>query len=183
VHISRLRSKPEYLQEGIVLEVLKRLAQTLKRTKCIRFWSSVTEHREAAYNFPKTFTCTATEIGWSSSGRRIEPSLHQEVVLGESYTIEDFRFTLSEPLPRPRRLIPIAASSLSMPGGSGAGSCSGRGKTGTGSWPLGMAFKKKLSDYFVDEKVPITAETPHSSSGVNGEIVWVCENGLMTDSK
>jgi tRNA(Ile)-lysidine synthase len=44
--------------------------------------------------------------------------------------------------------------------------------------PLGMACRKKLSDYFVDEKVPLLQKHRIPILESNGEIVWVCGKRL-----
>ncbi|HYQ86503.1 MAG TPA: tRNA lysidine(34) synthetase TilS [Bacteroidota bacterium] len=52
-----------------------------------------------------------------------------------------------------------------------------------GDWfiPLGMQEKKKLSDFFIDEKIPLFQKTAIPILVSNGEIVWIC--GMRLDER
>ncbi|TLY29193.1 MAG: tRNA lysidine(34) synthetase TilS [Ignavibacteria bacterium] len=52
-----------------------------------------------------------------------------------------------------------------------------------GDWfiPLGMQEKKKLSDFFIDEKIPLFQKMAIPILVSNGEIVWIC--GMRLDER
>lgn len=178
LHISRLRSKPEYLQEGIVLEVLKRLGAETEAHKVHQVLELCDLTTGSQVQLSKDLHVYRNREWLDFVRPRNEPSLHHEVVLGESYSLEDFRFTLSEPLPRPASL--DSTRSVEFVDARRLGNRLVLRSWQEGDWfmPLGLPFKKKLSDYFVDEKVPLLQKHRIPILESNGEIVWICGKRL-----
>jgi tRNA(Ile)-lysidine synthase len=52
-----------------------------------------------------------------------------------------------------------------------------------GDWfiPLGMKTKKKVSDFFVDEKIPLVQKRDIPILESDGSVVWIC--GLRLDDR
>ncbi|HCA79613.1 MAG TPA: tRNA lysidine(34) synthetase TilS [Bacteroidetes bacterium] len=178
LHISRLRSKPEYLQEGLVLEILKRLGADAEAHKVHQVLELCNRTTGSQVQLSKDLHVYRNRDRLEFVRPRIEPSLHQEVVLGESYALKDFRLTLSEPIPRPASL--DSTHSVEFVDARRLGSRLVLRSWQDGDWfmPLGMPFKKKLSDYFVDEKVSLLQKRHIPILESNGEIVWVCGKRL-----
>lgn len=178
LHISRLRSKPEYLQEGLVLELLKRLGAEAEAHKVHQVLELCDLTTGSQVQLSKYLHVYRNRDWLEFVKPRVEPSLHQEVVVGESYSLEDFRFTLSQPLPRPSSL--GSSRSVEFVDARRLGTRLVLRSWQEGDWfmPLGLPFKKKLSDYFVDEKVPLLQKHRIPILESNGEIVWICGKRL-----
>ena len=178
LHISRLRSKAEYLQEGIVLELLKRLGAEAEAHKVYQVLELCDLTTGSQVQLSKNLHVYRNRDWLEFVRPRTEPTLHREVVLGESYSLEDFRLTLSEPLPRPATL--DSTRSVEYVDARRLGSRLVLRSWQDGDWfmPLGLSSKKKLSDYFVDEKVPLLQKRRIPILESNGEIVWVCGKRL-----
>jgi tRNA(Ile)-lysidine synthase len=178
LHISRLRVKPEYLQEGIVLEVLRRLGTEAESHKVHQVLELCDRTTGSQVQLSKDLHVYRNRDRLEFDRPRVEPSLHQEVVLGKSYAMEDFRLTLSTPLPRPSSF--DSTHSVEFVDAVRLGNRLVLRSWQEGDWfmPLGMACRKKLSDYFVDEKVPLLQKHRIPILESNGEIVWVCGKRL-----
>ncbi len=178
LHVSRLRSKPEYLQEAIVLEVLRRLGAEAEAHKVHQVLELCDRTTGSQVQLSKDLHVYRNRDRLEFGTPRLEPPLYHEVVLGESYSLEDFRFTLSEPLPRPATL--DSTRSVEFVDARRLGNRLVLRSWQEGDWfmPLGMSFKKKLSDYFVDEKVPLRQKHRIPILESNGEIVWICGKRL-----
>lgn len=178
LHISRLRSKPEYLQEIIVLEVLKRFGAEAEANKVHQVLDLCSRTTGSQVQLSKDLHVYRNRDRLEFVTPRSEPSLHQEVILGRSYSLEDSRFTLSDPIPRPALL--DSARGVEFVDARRLGERLILRSWQEGDWfiPLGMPSKKKLSDYFVDEKVPLLQKHRIPILESNGEIVWICGKRL-----
>lgn len=181
LHISRLRGKPEYLQEALVLELLRRLgveAEALKVNQVLELCDLTTGSQ---VQLSKDLHAYRDRDHLLFVMPRHEPHLHQEVTLGGSYALQDFRFTLSDPMLRPPALDSARSVEFVDAGKLGTRLLLRSWQDGDWFMPLGMASRKKLSDYFVDEKVPLLQKHRIPILESNGEIVWIC--GMRLDER
>ena len=176
--ITKLLSKPEYLREGIVLEVLRRLGTEVDAEKVLRILELCSLTTGSRLQLSKDLHVYRDRGKLHFVRPREEPTMHQPVALGNNYTIEEFRLSLSLPLSTPPTL-----------GGTPGVEYVDAGKLGDrllvrswqdGDWfiPLGMKEGKKISDYFVDEKIALFEKKHIPILESNGDIVWICGRRL-----
>jgi tRNA(Ile)-lysidine synthase len=178
MNITKLQSKPEYLQEGLVLEVLRRLGAELESEKVQRVLALCDLTTGSQVQLSKDLHVYRNRERLDFIRPREESLLHEAVCLGKSYTFEDFRFSLSLPLPPPTKL--GTSKEVEYVDAEKLGSHLFLRTWQDGDWflPLGMKAKKKLSDYFVDEKVSLLQKKKIPILESDGEIVWVCGKRL-----
>lgn len=176
--IPHLRSKPEYLQEGIVLEVLRRLGTEAEAHKVHQILDLCDLRTGSQIHLSKSLHVYRNRNRLDFVAPRNEPSLHQEVLLGESYATDEFRLSLSKPLPRPHTL--DSTRSVEFVDAVRLGNRLVLRSWHEGDWfmPLGLGSKKKLSDFFIDEKIPLLLKHRIPILESNGEIVWICGRRL-----
>lgn len=176
--IAKLRSKPEYLQEAIILEVLRRLAAEIDSEKVLRILQLCDLRTGSQLQLSKNLHVYRDRDRLSFVRPREESSLHESVAIGHSYAFQEFRFSLSLPIPTPAKL-----------GATPGVEFVDAGKLGDhllvrswvdGDWfkPLGMNARKKISDYFVDEKISLLQKKKIPIFESNGDIVWICGKRL-----
>jgi tRNA(Ile)-lysidine synthase len=176
--INLLRSKELYLQEAIVLEILRRLGSEIDADKVHRVLGLCDLESGSVVQLSKTLHVYRDRNQISFVRPDAPSSLHQQVTLGDSYSLDDFRFSLSAPIPRPasfdanRQIEFVDAAKLGDPLFLRAWR--------EGDWfvPLGMNDRKKVSDFFVDEKVPLLDKQRVPILESNGTIVWICGRRL-----
>lgn len=178
LNIAELRSKPQYLQEGIVLEVLRKLGAEVESGKVLKVFELCNLTTGSQLQLSKSLHVYRDRDRLAFVQPREEAPLNQAVSLGQSYTLPYFRFSLSMPIPRPPSL----------------GSCRDiefvdAGKLGErlvlrswqeGDWfiPLGMKSRKKISNFYVDEKIPLAVKPRVPIFESDGTIVWICGRRL-----
>jgi tRNA(Ile)-lysidine synthase len=178
VAISMLQAKPSYLQEAIVLELLRRLGTEVDSDKVHRVLGLCELETGSLVQLSKTLNVyrDRNRLAFVRPGE-LAP-LYQDVSLGGSYSLDEFRFSLSAPVPRPAAL-----------GGDRQVEFVDAGKLGEhlllrswqdGDWfiPLGMNTRKKLSDFFVDEKIPLVQKRSIPILESDGTVVWICGRRL-----
>ena len=178
LNIPHLKSKPEYLQEGIVLEVLRRLGAEAESHKVHQILDLCDLTTGSQIHLSKNLHVFRNRDRLDFVAPQSEPSLHQEVLLGESYATDEFRLTLSKPLPRPQTL--GSTRSVEFVDAARLGNRLVLRSWHEGDWfmPLGLGSKKKLSDFFVDEKIPLRLKHRIPILESNGDIVWICGRRL-----
>jgi tRNA(Ile)-lysidine synthase len=176
--ITKLLSKPEYLREGIILEVLRKLGAEVDSEKVMHILELCGLTTGSRLDLSKDLQVYRDRDKLKFVRPHPDSPMHQAVALGNSYAFEKFRFSLSLPLPRP----PVMGWS---PGVEFVDA----GKLGqqllirswqAGDWfmPLGMKARKKISDYFVDEKIALLEKKQIPIFESNGEVVWICGRRL-----
>jgi tRNA(Ile)-lysidine synthase len=178
LNISKLRSKPEYLQEGIVLEVLRMLGAEVESEKVQRVLALCDLTSGSQVQLSKDLHVYHNREQLDFIRPQVEALFYEVVVPGRSYELQDFRFSLSLPLSPPATL--GANRNVEYVDADKLGDKLLLRTWQDGDWflPLGMKAKKKLSDYFVDEKVSLLQKKRIPIFESNGEIVWVCGKRL-----
>lgn len=176
--IQKLRSKPEYLQEGLVLEVLRRLGAEVESEKVQRVLALCDLESGSQVQLSKELHVYHNREQLDFIRPQEETLLREVVALGRNYSFQDFRFSLSLPLPPPATL--GASKGVEYVDADKLGERLLLRTWQDGDWflPIGMKAKKKLSDYFVDEKVSLLQKKKIPILESNGEIVWVCGRRL-----
>ena len=179
--IGKFRAKPDYLQEGILLEVLRKLGIEVDSDKILKLLELCTLTTGSQLQLSKDLHVYRDREQLRFVRPAKDSPLHEHVSLGNSYVFQDFRFTLSLPIPPPTKL-----------GGTSdvefvdAGKLSSRLLVRSweeGDWfmPLGMQARKKISDYFVDEKISLLQKKKIPIFESNGDVVWIC--GMRLDDR
>jgi tRNA(Ile)-lysidine synthase len=174
----KLRAKPEYLQEAIVLEVLRRLAAEIDSEKVLRVLELCDLKTGSQLQLSKRLHVYRDRERLSFARPRTETPLHEFVSIGRSYAFEDFRFSLSLPIPRPETLGATSGVEFVDAGKLGERLLLRSWEEGDWFMPLGMYARKKISDYFIDEKVSLLQKKRIPIFESNGDIVWVCGKRL-----
>jgi tRNA(Ile)-lysidine synthase len=178
IAISVLRSKPQYLQEGIVLEVLRRIGAEVESDKVHRVLGLCDLTTGSMVQLSKTLHVyrdrdTLAFVRPSESG-----PLHRAVSLGNSYFWGDFRFSLSAPISRPASFGSDHRVEFVDAGKLGKHLLLRSWKDGDWFIPLGMKTKKKVSDFFVDEKIRLVRKRSIPILESDGTVVWICGRRL-----
>jgi tRNA(Ile)-lysidine synthase len=176
--IVMLRSKPHYLQEGIVLEVLRKIGAEVESDKVHRVLGLCDLETGSLVQLSKSLHVyrDRDQLRFVHPGEAIV--LHRAVSPGDSFTFGDFLFSLSLPMSRPgsfgsdRRVEFVDAEKL--------GNHLLLRFWQDGDWfiPLGMNTRKKVSDFFVDEKIPLVQKRSVPILESDGSVVWICGRRL-----
>jgi tRNA(Ile)-lysidine synthase len=176
--ITKLRLKPEYLQEGIVLEVLRKLRTEIDSEKVLRVLDLCELTTGSQLQLSKDLHVFRDRERLNFVRPSEGPPMHQEVALGNSYLFQGFGLSLSLPIPPPSRLEAIPGVEFVDAGKLGDHLLVRSWQDGDWFMPLGMNSKKKISDYFVDEKISLLQKRRIPILESNGDIVWICGKRL-----
>jgi len=176
--IAKLRSKPDYLQEAIILEVLRRLAVEVDSEKILRVLELCDLATGSQLQLSKSLHVYRDRDRLSFVQPREESPLYESVALGHSYAFQDFRFSLSLPIPVPSKLGATPGVEFVDAGTLGDRLLVRSWVEGDWFMPLGMNTRKKVSDYFVDAKISLLQKKRIPIFESNGEIVWICGKRL-----
>ena len=176
--IAKLQSKPDYLQEAIVLEVLRRLAVEIDADKVLRVLELCDLTTGSQVQLSKSLHVYRDRDYLSFVRPREESPLHESVALGHTYAFHDFRFSLSLPIPVPSELGATPGVEFVDAGTLGDRLLVRSWEEGDWFMPLGLKARKKISDYFVDEKISLLQKKRIPIFESNGDIVWICGKRL-----
>ena len=178
IAISDLQAKPPYLQEGMILELFRRLGAEVESDKVHRVLGLCDLETGSVVQLSKTLHVYRDRDQLAFVRPSDTPILLQTVSLGDSYSLGDFRFSLSAPVSRPAsfgsdHLVEFVDSAK-------LGECLVLRSWRDGDWfiPLGMKTKKKVSDFFIDEKIPLMQKHSIPILESDGSVVWVCGKRL-----
>jgi tRNA(Ile)-lysidine synthase len=104
--------------------------------------------------------------------------LYQPVSLGDSYVFGDFRFSLSVPISPPNSFGSDHQVEFVDAGKLGEHLLLRSWQDGDWFIPLGMKTKKKVSDFFIDEKIPLFQKRSVPILESEGTVVWICGRRL-----
>ena len=178
LRVSRILSEPAYLQEEIALRLLRSLDIEAHASVVQRILGLCTQPSGRSLQLSGTLTVYRDRDRLVVVPSMPPQAFSQRVDLGVTYTFPTFEFSVSGPLAPPSRLNSARTTEF-----ADADRLRGRLFLRTwrdGDWfiPLGMRKKKKLSDYFTDEKVPLFEKPTIPILESEGAIVWVCGKRL-----
>lgn len=176
--IAELRSKPGFVQEAMVLEVLRKLGAEVESGKVSRVLELCELTTGSQLQLSKSLHVYRDRDRIIFLKPRAEIPLHQVVELGGSYALPNFRFSLGLPLPRPSSFGSDRGVEFVDAGKLGDHLLLRSWQEGDWFIPLGMGAKKKISDYFIDEKIPLVQKRTVPIFESDGEIVWICGKRL-----
>jgi len=178
IAISMLRSKPHYLQEGIILEVLRKMGAEVEADKVHRVLGLCDLETGRVVQLSKTLHVyrDRNQLAFVRPGKAA--LLHQAVSLGGSYSLLDFRFSLSVPISRPASFGSDHQVEFVDAGKLGEHLLLRSWQDGDWFIPLGMKTKKKVSDFFVDEKIPLAQKRNVPILESDETVVWICGRRL-----
>ena len=178
VNIPGLLSEPLYLQEEIVLRVLRgsNIEPQAEKVKavldlCTRPTGRSVQlsHSTAAYRDRDALVFVVQE----------ESGVFRETVSpGEVYSFPAFQFSLSHALPPPESFEPSVNLEYVDADRLGKELLLRMWEDGDWFMPLGTPARKKLSDFFTDEKVPVFEKSQIPVLVSAGSIVWICGHRL-----
>lgn len=177
ISIPALMHQPLVLQEEILLAALRDHGiepTTQKVQSCLDLCS----HPTGRSLDLSADWCILHNRGELLLHRRIDPApFEQEIQIGQEYDLGAFRFA-AHPLDR-------VPSGFHHQEGAEIVDADKLGRLVLRSWkegdwfmPLGMIGRKKLSDYFVNEKVPKVEKHSTPILESDGAVVWVCGHRL-----
>lgn len=174
VKVPLLLAQPVYLQEALILEVFRQLKMELRSEKVAQTL------RLCLLPTGRRLQLSGTIAVYHDRDRLVfdkstEPvDYRQRVFPGSSFEFADFRFSLSrveqvaQKFESTKFVETVDAQRL------GPQLILRQWQKGDWFVPLGMQSKKKLSDFFTDEKVPLFEKPTIPILESDGAIVWVC---------
>ncbi len=178
IAISMFRSKPHHLQEGIILEVLRKIGAEVESDKVHRVLGLCDLKTGSMVQLSKTLHVYRDRDRLSFVRPGEAALLHQTVSLGDSYSLGNFRFSLSVPISRPASFSSDRQVEFVDAGKLGEHLLLRSWHDGDWFIPLGMKTKKKVSDFFVDEKIPLVHKRSVPILESDGTVVWICGRRL-----
>ncbi len=178
VFIPALRQLPLFLQEEIVLRVLRRFNVEPSAAKIGHILNLCRNQTGRSLDISGQITVMKDRFHLNIVTRSANERLLQDIPIGGVYSCPDFTLSVGVPGPVPV-LLPknglteyIAAEKLDQ-------SMVLRSWR-NGDWfvPLGMSGRKKLSDFFSDEKISMREKARIPILESHDNIVWVCGKRL-----
>lgn len=176
--ITLLVSKPLFLQQEIIVRCLRTLCQNVDADSVRAILDLCSHPTGHSVHLSRSVAAYRDRDHLVFVQAKASDLFHRQVNVGGRYTFERFQFSLTGPLPIPnvysadRRTEYVDADRLS------ANLVVRSWKEGDWFVPLGMSTKKKLSDFFTDEKVPLFEKKTIPILESEGEIVWICGKRL-----
>lgn len=178
VTISSLAREPRFLQEEAILRIMRQLGIEPHAAKIARILALCEGQTGRFLQLSNRFTVHKDRGTLFFTLHQPPADAPTPVTVGNEYTFQKSTITVGLPGPVPRTL-PNDHRSEFIDAEHIRGPLFVRSWR-KGDWfiPLGMRSKKKLSDFFGDEKVPRTEKSKIPILESNGNIVWVCGKRL-----
>lgn len=178
VTISSLTRKPRFVQEETILRIMRQLGIEPHAAKVAGILALCEGQTGRFLQLSTRFSVHKDRDTLVFVCHQIPANTPTPVSIGNEYTFDKFTISVGSPGPVPRTLPNdhrsefIDAEHIQEPLFVRTWQ--------KGDWfiPLGMRSKKKLSDFFSDEKVPRTEKSKIPILESNGNIVWVCGKRL-----
>lgn len=178
VTLSLLLAEPEYLQEEILLALLRRTGVEPSSEKVLNLLNLCLQPTGRSIRLAEHVTAyrNRDELVFGPPPER--SSFERPVAIGQSYTFGSFTFSISEPEPVPTR--PVKKGPYELADAERLGTTLVLRNWRPGDWfvPLGMNARKKVSDFLIDEKVPLFEKSRIPVLESQSEIVLVCGKRL-----
>ncbi len=178
IAVSVLRSKPRYLQEGMVLEVLRTIGAEVESDKVRRVLALCDLETGSIVQLSKTLHVYRDRDMLVFVRPGNADLLHQAVFLGDSCSWGNLLVSLSLPISRPASFGSDRRTEFVDAGKLGEHLILRAWHDGDWFIPLGMKTRKKVSDFFVDEKIPLVQKRSVPILESDGSVVWICGRRL-----
>lgn len=178
VSIPALLAQPVYLQEALILDIFRQLDLELRAEKVAHTLQLCTFPTGRRLQLSRSIAVyhDRDQLVFVKSDQPVE--YRQTVSLGATYNFESFRFSTSPEESPPWRFEPGRFVEVVDARRLGSQLVLRPWQKGDRFIPLGMRSKKKLSDFFTDEKIPLFEKSTIPILESDGEIVWVCGRRL-----
>ncbi len=181
VAIPALRALPLYLQEETALHVFRRLAIEPSVSKVLLLLGLCDQPTGRTLHLSGNWHALRDRDQLVIHPAEAGAAFEHEIQVGREYSVQGFRFA-SDTLESVPHRFPLSPETEVVDGGLlGKHLVLRSWRDGDSFVPLGMKESKKLSDFFVNQKVSRRQkhQTPILES--DGTIVWVC--GLRLDNR
>jgi tRNA(Ile)-lysidine synthase len=172
-----LDEKP-FVQRGVVLEFLRFLGVEQKAEKVTSIVNLCSRTTGSRLSLGDGWTIFRDRDRLTLMKDRPEDVEQCKVELGRKYTFQSFTFSTSLPEPVGIPFSPNRYTEIIDADRLGSELLLRRWKEGDWFIPLGFGHKKKLSDFFVDEKLSLLEKYSLQVLEADGKIVWVCGRRL-----
>jgi len=176
--IGKMKSEPDFLWDEIFVELLNRMGIEPTEKKVIALHQLCTQPTGRIVELGGKFTACRDRdrIAFKTTNDE-QPNIRQ-VEFGKSYGYKNYLVSISKPGSVP--LIYTKTHRVEYIDAERLGKQLILRPWYTGDWfiPLGMKTKKKLSDFFTDQKVPRYQKSSIPVLESDGIIVWVCGKRL-----
>jgi tRNA(Ile)-lysidine synthase len=176
--LKKMKSEPEFLWDELFVEILHRmdLEPTEKKVNALHRLCTQPTGRIVELSAHSTACRDRDQIIFKTTTDE-QPNSRQ-VVIGKSYDYKNYLFSISTPENVPAAY--AGTSEVEYIDAERLGKQLVLRPWHTGDWfiPLGMKTKKKLSDFFTDQKVPRYQKSSIPVLESDGSIVWICGKRL-----
>ena len=181
VDLKNLRLAPAFLQDEYLLLALRQAGAPISTEKVLQL-RDLCEHQSGRRHDLTRSVVAVRDHDRLILGPQTAPDdFSYDVALGQEYTFSGFSFSAKPLAVKPQGA--LLTEDRAIVDGASLGAALTVRSWRPGDWfmPLGMHGRKKLSDFFTDEKIPHEhrRRIPIVESG--GAIVWVC--GLRIDER
>ncbi|HEX9614229.1 MAG TPA: tRNA lysidine(34) synthetase TilS, partial [Bacteroidota bacterium] len=181
VSIAGLKRHPLFVQDELMLFVLRSIGvepTTQKIQACLALCDQPTGR---SLDLSARWMVLHDRNNLVFSKPRKAETFERQIEIGHEYEFPEFRISLRELPEVPARLAHPPFREFADADRLGSRLLVRSWREGDWFIPLGMSGRKKLSDFFVNNKVPRTDKHSTPILESNGEIVWVC--GLRLDQR
>lgn len=178
LNIPVLLSQPLFLQEEIIATLLRHKEVELTADKVLSILQLCSHPTGHSLQLSGSMTVYRDRGSLVFTSTRRPHSFVHPVSVGSAYTFEEFQFSLSGAIEAPEKF--GQGKGVEFVDAEKLGARLILRNWNNGDWfiPLGMHSKKKLSDFFIDEKVPLYEKKAIPVLESDGSIVWVCGRRL-----
>ena len=178
VSVPDLLSEPPFLREEVALRLLRSLGVESRAIMVRRILDLCSKPSGHSLQLSRRLSVYRDRDRLVIADPTSQRPFHQQVNLGGRYTFPTFEFSVSAPIPPPPHLDSARTTEFADAERLGRSLILRSWEEGDWFIPLGMRSKKKLSDFFTDEKVPLFEKPTIPILESEGEIVWVCGKRL-----
>ncbi|MGB2868831.1 MAG: tRNA lysidine(34) synthetase TilS [Bacteroidota bacterium] len=178
VSLPLLMAEPEYLQEEILLALLRREGVEPSAEKVLNLLRLCSQPTGRSIRLTDKLAAYRNRDDLVFGPPLEDSPFDQPVVIGGTYTFGKFTFSIGEPEPVPSSLVRKEPYELADADRLKDGLVLRTWRPGDWFVPLGMNTRKKVSDFLIDEKVPLFEKSEIPVLESQSEIVWVCGKRL-----
>jgi tRNA(Ile)-lysidine synthase len=179
--LKNLDSAPPYLHDEYLLRALKEASAPISTEKVLQLRDLWIGQSGRRLDLSRTAIAVKQGHELVLGPPEIPAEFAYPVELGSEYAFEAFSFS-AKPLSEPPDTLPRSGDRAVIDGSALGHSLTIRSWR-PGDWftPLGMRGRKKVSDFFTDQKIPQERRSLFPVLESDGSIVWIC--GLRLDER